>query len=162
MQKMFVDYDLCLGCRTCELRCAVERSSVSKNLFTAFWEEIQPKPRNWVEWTGEKAVALQCRHCEDAPCIEVCPTGAAKRDELTGTTFIDDGRCIGCWMCVMSCPYGIIRIVSERKVSIKCDACYQMDEPYCVASCPTGAIMRMEEEDFNRYMSERRRKNAAY
>jgi len=161
MQRIFVDYDLCLGCKTCELRCGIERSSVSKNLFTALREDIPPKPRIWVEWTGEKSVAVQCRHCEDAPCVEVCPTGASKRDDVTGTTFIDDARCMGCLMCIMSCPYGVVRIVSERRVCIKCDACYQMEKPYCVDSCPTGALMHMDEEGFNRYLAVRRKKNAA-
>ncbi|HWJ02820.1 MAG TPA: 4Fe-4S dicluster domain-containing protein, partial [Verrucomicrobiae bacterium] len=88
-KRIFVDESRCLGCRTCELRCAVERNSLSKNLTEAVHENVLPRPRVYVQWDGENSWPIQCRHCEDAPCLEICSTGAMQRDEKTGCTYVD-------------------------------------------------------------------------
>ena len=77
MQIIKVDPNKCTGCHQCELWCGTEIASVSKELFQAINEEPQPVPRVYVE--GKK-LALQCRHCEEAPCIEACPNGTMRRD----------------------------------------------------------------------------------
>jgi len=92
-------------------------------------------------------VPLQCRHCEDAPCVAVCPTGALHREDEEGPVLIDSELCVGCKMCVVVCPFGVITM-SRDKAIIKCDLCIdrleQGQEPACVAACPTGAL-RLEE-----------------
>ena len=87
---------------------------------------------------------LQCRHCEDAPCVQVCPTGAICRLNPESPVLVDQGKCIGCEFCVQVCPFGVIRVASDGKVIVKCDLCVsrlaQGLEPACVASCPVRAL----------------------
>ncbi|MHB1652753.1 MAG: 4Fe-4S dicluster domain-containing protein [Desulfitobacteriaceae bacterium] len=155
-RRLFVDQSKCLGCKTCELRCAVERNSVSKVLTEAVHENILPRPRVYVEWDGKNPVPIQCRHCEDAPCLEICSTGALQRDEETGCVFVNPEQCLACWMCVMVCPYGVIAPASEKHVADKCDQCFQMSQPYCVAACPTGALQELTTGEFEEILRGRR------
>ena len=146
-KRLFVDSSLCLGCKTCELKCAVERNSLSKSLTEAVNEEILPRPRVYVTFDGSQSMPLQCRQCEDAPCLEICSTHAIRRDETTGCVIIEGERCISCWMCVMVCPYGMIAPAVEKKAADKCDQCFQMPEPHCVGACPTGALQELTLEE---------------
>ena len=70
---------------------------------------------------------------------------AIKFDREKGMVIFDDTRCVGCWMCVMSCPYGAIRPNVKKKVPVRCDQCKDKDQPQCVKACPTGAIIWQEE-----------------
>jgi len=162
MKRIWVDRDKCLGCRTCELRCAVERDSVSKTLLGAVREEHRPAARVMVSGRTGEAFPIQCRHCEDAVCIRVCPAGAMQRNPETGTVFVDRSRCRGCWMCVMACPFGAVQPAAEFKTALKCDACADMEEPACAASCPTGALVYGDEESFAEILAARRGQLAIY
>jgi Fe-S-cluster-containing hydrogenase component 2 len=75
--------------------------------------------------------------CEDAACLEVCPTGALSRDD-SDTVVVDADKCVGCKMCVGACPFGNIQYSSRKKKIIKCDLCG--GSPDCVKYCPTQAI----------------------
>ncbi|MGE4354563.1 MAG: 4Fe-4S dicluster domain-containing protein [Oscillospiraceae bacterium] len=140
IKRFFVDRRLCMGCKTCELRCAVERGSITKNLVTAVRETVLPRSRVYVHSDSGEPVTLHCRQCDEAPCVSVCSTGALQIDPETGVKFIDADKCINCWMCVMACPYGVIAPAIEKHAADKCDRCFQMEQPYCMAACPTGAI----------------------
>lgn len=144
MKKIIlIDSKRCLGCKSCEIQCAIAHSE-SKNLQQAIHEIPAPASRVSVESTAEYVVPLQCRHCEDAPCVKVCPTKALKKPEADGPVLIDDALCIGCKWCVVVCPFGVINMNREGKVVIKCDLCSERlakgEEPACVAGCPTGAL----------------------
>lgn len=160
-KRIFVDQSKCLGCKTCELKCAVERNSVSKVLTEAVHEAILPRPRVYVEWNSEKPVAIQCRHCEDAPCLEICSTGAMQRDDETGCVYVEVSKCMACWMCVMVCPYGVIAPATEKHAADKCDQCFQMPQPACVEACPTGALKELTPAEFAIQIKERREKGLA-
>lgn len=138
-----VDPKKCVACRTCELQCAVAHSK-SKDIMKAIFEKPLPKPRIKVEGTAELVMPLQCRHCEDAPCVEVCPTKAIERHEESGPVLINQERCIGCKWCVLVCPFGSISVDAEGKKVTKCDLCVERleknDLPACVSGCPTGAL----------------------
>ena len=156
-KRLFVDVSLCMGCKTCELRCAVERSSISKKLTEAVHEEIVPRPRVYVQWQDGVSIPVQCRHCTDAPCLEICSTGALRRDEASGCTYIDGDKCISCWMCIMVCPYGVIAPAVEKHAADKCDQCFQMAEPFCLASCPTGALQSLTADQIEERLQEKRK-----
>ncbi len=138
-----VDPRRCLGCRSCELACAINRDSVSKTLAGALKEEVRPTPRVVVQGNEQISLPIQCRHCEEALCLDTCPTGALYRNE-DGRVLFDDNKCIGCWMCVAVCPFGAIKPGGAGKVAIKCDACFGMERPFCVDACPTKALAFVE------------------
>jgi carbon-monoxide dehydrogenase iron sulfur subunit len=146
-KEIFVRLDRCVSCHSCELACAVEHS-MGKNLFAAIGERPVPRKRLYVEYAEAQKVPLLCRHCEDAPCVRACRTGAMAQDAMTRVVSHDPEKCIGCWMCTMVCPYGVIGRRMEERIAVKCDLCPDRDEPACVAACPTKALVYAEEESF--------------
>jgi carbon-monoxide dehydrogenase iron sulfur subunit len=138
MKRIRAKEEYCIGCRLCEIYCFVQHSK-SRKLIKAFREEgLKPVPRLFVEEKGCFSFAVQCRHCEDAPCLDACSTGAMHRDEK-GAILCDENQCAGCWMCVMVCPLGVIRTNrKERRIASKCDLCE--GEPVCVKNCPNEAL----------------------
>jgi carbon-monoxide dehydrogenase iron sulfur subunit len=158
MQSLVVRLERCVACKSCEIACAVHRGSLAKRLPEAIFETPAPLARVRVEDTGaEQGFPVQCRHCEDAPCLDACPSGALHR-HAEGLVLVHDDRCIGCWMCVMVCPFGAPRPFGISKKMIKCDRCTGMDGPFCVDSCPTGALVLMDPQEV---AQERRRAYAA-
>jgi carbon-monoxide dehydrogenase iron sulfur subunit len=113
------------------------------------------RPRIFIEAAGAFAVPLQCRHCEDAPCARVCPSGALSRPSEAEPVLIDQEKCIGCGFCVQACPFGVIRLApspgSDAKAVIKCDLCFgrqaQGLQPACVEACPVRALKFVEVEE---------------
>lgn len=86
-----------------------------------------------------------CQHCDDAPCIEVCPTGASRRDE-NGIVRVDTSSCIGCSYCIGACPYQVRYLNPHTKVADKCDFCAESRlakgfPPICVNACPEHALI---------------------
>lgn len=86
-----------------------------------------------------------CQHCEDAPCIDVCPTGASWRDEQ-GIVRVEKSQCIGCSYCIGACPYQVRYLNPVTKVADKCDFCAESRlakgfPPICVSACPEHALI---------------------
>jgi len=88
-----------------------------------------------VEWYY---LPIQCQHCENPECVQVCPTGASHKME-DGTVQIDKEKCIGCQFCVMACPYNVRYLNEEERVVEKCTLCEQQiaqgELPQCVSQC---------------------------
>lgn len=141
MRRILVDWEKCMGCKSCEMQCAIERDSVSKTLLGAVREAPRPMARVGVEGKTNQSFPIQCRHCQDAPCLRACPSGAMQRQKADDVVFIDQAKCRGCWMCLMSCPFGAIVPSRAGKIAVKCDCCLHMEEPVCVNACPTGALL---------------------
>ncbi|GAB6076662.1 hypothetical protein JCM12825_15400 [Desulfurobacterium crinifex] len=140
---IYIDPKKCMGCRSCEIACAVEHS-VNKTLFKAISEKPIPKPRLKVVVADSSKVPLRCQHCEDAPCIKVCPTKAIKKSE-DGFVILNANKCVGCLMCVRACcQSGHLKYEPEYKIVLKCDLCIERlregREPACVEACPTKAL----------------------
>ena len=148
-----VNEQRCLGCKTCVLECAMAHSE-AKSLVEAMAAASPPQSRVHVEPAGPLAIPLQCRHCEEAPCITVCPTEAMYRPSQTGPVLIDAEMCIGCKFCMLVCPFGVIDLSRDGKAMVKCDLCIERteagQEPACVAGCPTGALEYREVEEWLR------------
>ena len=147
MRRVYCDIRKCLSCHSCEIACAVQHSE-SRDLFRALAQEPRPKRLVRVKGSGVGAFPLRCHHCEEAPCIDACKTGATQHDPTTGKVLIDKDNCVGCWMCVMVCPFGAVVPNMEAGKALKCDLCEDHDEPACVASCPSRALYFEEFEDF--------------
>ncbi len=175
---MVIDVGACIGCRTCMWACKKENNvpdSISPPWIEVFeledsvdvtglpsMEKLQegattsyvqsPKPGHWY-------MPVACNHCDNAPCVKVCPTGATYKDK-DGYVLMDYDRCIGCRFCVVACPYGARRFnwfkpaiaaadvnpdVPVRPIGVaeKCTWCVHRTRrgelPKCVEVCPVGA-----------------------
>ncbi len=82
---------------------------------------------------------LLCKNCAQAPCVVACMTACRIRD-ASGWVTTDYSRCVGCWMCVMTCPFGAIEAVYHENLARKCDGCTSYEIPPCVAVCEPGAL----------------------
>jgi formate dehydrogenase iron-sulfur subunit len=165
----FTDTSVCIGCKACEVACK-EWNQVPEDglLFTgmsydntrrldanswrhvAFIEQRKPvgaqvvgdgeRPDDGFRWLMSSDV---CKHCTDAACLDVCPTGSLFRTEF-GTVVVQEDICNGCGYCVPACPYGVIdKRESDGRVW-KCTLCYDRltvgMEPACAKACPTNSI----------------------
>ncbi|WP_297435928.1 4Fe-4S dicluster domain-containing protein [Thermococcus sp.] len=143
-KTIFIDFSKCIECLACEVAC--EREHNGKSHIKVF------------EWQEMAAMALNCRHCETAPCVEVCPTNALYRDE-DGAVILAPQKCIGCLMCGIVCPFGIPELDLINKIMGKCDLCAHRRKegklPACAETCPTDALVFGE---WNEIIRERRRK----
>ena len=145
MKHIYIREEYCMGCRLCEIHCIVQHSTTKDIIKVYKGKYPKPLPRIIVEEKGHSSFALQCRHCEDAPCLEACITGAMHRDSKTGAILCDEKKCVGCWMCIMVCPLGVIsRNTEERKIISKCDLCAGEEIPVCVKNCPNEALVYKE------------------
>jgi len=152
--KIFCDMRKCVACKTCELACAAEHSK-SKDILLAVSEEPLPKKRRKVSGIDDKVISFGCQHCEDAPCVTACMSGAMYKDPATGETKHNKDKCVGCWMCMMVCPFNaIVRDVTD-KVAVKCDLCPDRDDYACVVACPTNALFAGTPEEFKKKLEEK-------
>ena len=153
-----IDIEKCLGCKSCQIQCALEHSQ-SKDLYKAIYEYPPPKGRVTVEVVDDLITPLQCRHCEDAPCVKVCPSRAIEKSGGDEPVLIDNERCIGCEWCIIVCPFGVISMDSASKAVINCDLCIERLKedkvPACVEGCPTKAL---QFKSLKEVTSEKRRK----
>jgi carbon-monoxide dehydrogenase iron sulfur subunit len=152
MKTVFVNPERCVGCKQCEIACAVEHSQ-SKNLYQALFE--RPKPTSCIHVLPGLYLSTsfpnKCRHCDPAPCMSVCPTGAISRDAELGMVVVDGYKCITCAMCAMVCPFDVLTfypsaaVKLDKDVAIKCDHCIDRQRqgriPACVETCKVGALV---------------------
>lgn len=165
MKDLMIRPERCLGCRSCEIACAVAHSEI-KSLLSAIGEKPAPKKRIYLEHIPDLGVSLPvtCRHCEDAPCVSVCPTKALYQDVATSTVSHDPDRCVDCWTCSTVCPrftslYQLVLVMGcwtssmnrtrgvisrQAEAGIKCDLCEGREMPACVEACPTHALIFTE------------------
>lgn len=140
-RKVYPKPEVCMACRLCEVYCVVAHSK-SQDILKAFKrEKPRPMPRLHVEEQGPMSFALGCRHCDEPLCVYSCLTGALARDPVTGIVAVDTDKCVGCWTCVIACPYGAISPDMNRKKASKCDLCFHLETPACVANCPNEALV---------------------
>ena len=155
---ILADAQKCIGCRTCEVACVVSHqqdqdcSGVSAARFA---------PRIRVVKNDELSTATLCRQCEDAPCANVCPEGAIRRENSVWR--VDQRRCIGCKSCMVACPYGAmtVTVMNQQAQALKCDLCHHRAEgPACVAACPTQALRVMVPAELEALCAQKRQRLA--
>jgi Fe-S-cluster-containing dehydrogenase component len=105
---MVIDTKACIACQACHVACKMENSTQQGVLWTHVVQEESGKYPN----TIRAVMPVLCNHCENAPCVDVCPTGASYR-RPDGIVMIDANKCIGCRYCVQACPYGARTYIAE-------------------------------------------------
>ena len=164
----FTDTSICIGCKACEVACK-EWNQLEGNtpelLLDSFDNTGQLDAQNWrhVEFieqipdnngvvmtptpiAGGQAWLMMsdvCKHCQNASCLEVCPTNAIVRTEFD-SVLIQQDVCNGCRDCISACPYGVIGFNEKTGTAHKCTLCYDRLqgglEPACAKACPTQSI----------------------
>jgi formate dehydrogenase iron-sulfur subunit len=153
----FTDTSVCIGCKACEVACK-EWNQVPEDGLTltgmSFDNTIGLSADTWrhvafvehADQGGEFRWLMSsdvCKHCTDAACLDVCPTGALMRTEF-GTVVVQEDICNGCGYCVPACPYGVIDQRKDDGRVFKCTLCYDRlgvgQEPACAKACPTDSI----------------------
>jgi len=135
---MTVDEKLCVTCNACVVACKSENGVPAGAVRCwTLQAERGTFPNLSLETRSER-----CNHCENAPCVNACPTGASHH-EPGGIVAVAKGRCVGCKACIAACPYEVRYIHPEGYVD-KCSFCTHRTregkDPACVAICPTGAL----------------------
>ena len=162
---MAIDLSRCIGCNTCAVACKVS-NNLPKDVW---WNVVHTEGRDFADTSkgtsgGEMQLSwlpVNCMHCENAVCEEVCPTGATvKRDD--GIVTVDEETCIGCKSCMEACPYDVRRLIenepeyylelpigdpaakSHKGGTVeKCDFCAgridRGEKPACMELCPGRA-----------------------
>jgi Fe-S-cluster-containing dehydrogenase component len=158
---LVIDLDICVGCHACVTACkgwndAAQPSGLNDAdphgaapegafLNRVHSYEIEPDqgPARLVHFPRS------CLHCDDAPCVTVCPTGASYKRQEDGIVLVNETACIGCGLCAWACPYGAREMDPVEKVMKKCTLCVdriysdtlpEEDRiPACVRTCPTNA-----------------------
>ncbi|MCX7889028.1 MAG: 4Fe-4S dicluster domain-containing protein [Rhodobacteraceae bacterium] len=158
-----IDLDTCVGCQACVTACkgwndraeghvgglgdadpyGAEPSGAFLNRVHAYQVEPEAGPPQTVTFPRS------CLHCENAPCVTVCPTGASYKRAEDGIVLVNEAACIGCGLCAWACPYGAREMDPTARVMRKCTLCIdriynetlpEEDRiPACVRTCPTGA-----------------------
>jgi carbon-monoxide dehydrogenase iron sulfur subunit len=146
MRQVFIKEQFCIGCHLCEVYCQRQQAK-SADLIKAFKRERRPLPRLRVEARGVLSFSVRCQHCDDAPCIQACLTGALSRDPVSSLVTVDKERCIGCGTCLLVCPLGALSLDGAQKKMVKCDLCQGEEIPACVANCPNEALVYVEVHD---------------
>ena len=158
---LVIDLDICVGCHGCAVNCKEWNTSGHSSPLhdvdpygddpTGVWFNRIHTFELETEVKGTKTVHFpkSCLHCDDAPCVTVCPTGASYKREEDGIVLVNAETCIGCKLCSWACPYGAREYDETAGVMKKCTLCVdkiynenlpEEDRvPACVSSCPTGA-----------------------
>jgi formate dehydrogenase iron-sulfur subunit len=168
------DSTLCIGCKACEVACK-EWNDVPDDGFV--WSGlsydntlalghstyrhvkfVEREPRVGCGGNAKEQLTWEfssdvCKHCENAGCLEACPTGSIVRTEF-GSVFVQPDICNGCGYCVVACPFGVVDRRPDDGRAFKCTFCYDRQkagaEPACAKACPTGSILFGKLDDLER------------
>ncbi len=157
---LVIDLDVCVGCHGCSVSCKQWNTSGTTGPLSDL-DPYGPDPEGvWFNrirsyevgtYPENKTVnfPMSCMHCEDAACVDVCPTGASYKREEDGIVLIDQEKCMGCNYCAWACPYGARELDRSSGTMKKCTLCVdriyddQLPEserlPSCVMTCPANA-----------------------
>jgi Fe-S-cluster-containing dehydrogenase component len=133
---MVIDETKCVGCHACRVACQNQNGLADKEFYNHLEEREYGSFPNY----NREFIPVQCQHCDNPPCVRVCPTGASyKRKD--GIVLVDKDRCIGCKYCIAACPYNV-RIIAKEGYIEKCRFCLEFvlqgEKPACVTTCMTG------------------------
>jgi len=131
---LVIDLNVCVGCHACVTSCKEwNTSGIAGTLADlrpyghdptgTFFNRVQTFEVGEYPNTETVHFPKSCLHCEDPPCVPVCPTGASYKRPEDGIVLVDYDKCIGCKYCAWACPYGVREIDEQRQVMTKCTLC---------------------------------------
>jgi len=150
MKRVYVNEKWCLGCHLCEYYCAFAGTN-EKDMARAL-KDIKIRPKIKIEEKDGISFAVSCRHCQEPLCVKGCITGSLTISN--GIITINHDRCVSCYTCILSCPFGAVSTSDDGAVE-KCELCVSKEprvskepgvenidcSPACVKGCPNGAIV---------------------
>lgn len=159
---LVIDLDTCVGCQACVTACKgwndqgygaplSDQDPYGAAPSGTFLNRVHSYQVTPADGGSTKVVNFprSCLHCDDAPCVTVCPTGASYKRAEDGIVLVNEDACIGCGLCAWACPYGAREMDADAGVMKKCTLCVDRiyndnlpeedREPACVRTCPTGA-----------------------
>ena len=130
MKKIYPHKEVCIGCHLCEVACVTAHSKTKDHILAHNVEKAQEglAPRRNVAQEG-------------AVCVAACISGALTKNTETGRCEYNEEQCVGCWSCLMACPFGSIRRHPFKEKIVKCDMCAGRDTPACVEACPNAGLV---------------------
>ncbi|MBC7780248.1 MAG: 4Fe-4S dicluster domain-containing protein [Proteobacteria bacterium] len=157
---LVIDLNVCVGCHACVTSCKewntsgvagflTDENPYGKDPTGTFFNRVQTYEVGAFPDTETVHFPKSCLHCEDPPCVPVCPTGASYKRKEDGIVLVDYDKCIGCKYCAWACPYGVRELDEKQQVMKKCTLCVDriydtaipeaQRKPACVTACPTNA-----------------------
>jgi Fe-S-cluster-containing dehydrogenase component len=159
---LVIDLDTCVGCQACVTACKgwnteslpsplSDADPYGPDPSGAFLNRVHSFEVTPTDGAPPRLVHFpkSCLHCDNAPCVTVCPTGASYKRAEDGIVLVNESACIGCGLCAWACPYGAREMDPSAQVMKKCTLCVdritsdilpEQDRiPACVRTCPTGA-----------------------
>lgn len=150
-ERMIVANDKCKGCRRCEVACIAAHHGMTMKEAMKCRDEFVSRVQ--VIKTDDFKITVRCHQCENAPCCNVCPTGALQQGE-DGEIFMNNEMCIACGLCLASCPYGVIQLdgygkpavegSTDRQVAVRCDMCkdWRRENGKTVTACMEACMVQ--------------------
>ena len=155
------DSTKCTGCKACEVACFTVHNRASNHVACSVGSVTIPVvPRLFLTMFDGGCMPVQCKHCENAPCMAACTKGAISR--IDHQVIVDAEKCIGCKDCMQACPFGAVTLLPYaqdghvvvqsdgdeiRVFAAKCDLCEGLEGgPACVAVCPHEALRLVDAE----------------
>src|SRR5690554_316002 len=156
---MLVDLRKCIGCQACTVSCSIENQAPIGQFRTTVLQYEVNLPDQ--QQAAMLSLPRLCNHCDNPPCVPVCPVQATFQRE-DGIVLVDNDQCVGCGYCVQACPYDARFLNHETKTADKCTFCEHRLEvgllPACVESCVGGARvigdLNDSESEISRRMAE--------
>jgi anaerobic dimethyl sulfoxide reductase subunit B len=144
----YFEQKYCSGCCTCQIACKDKNDLKAGQLFRKVYEVagggFQQDGTAIIQDVYAFWLSISCNHCVKPACVAKCPTGALTKRSEDGIVDIDPEKCIGCRLCISSCPYQALVYDSEIGKACKCDFCRDLlaagKPPACVAACPMRAL----------------------
>ncbi len=151
---MIFDQNKCVGCTECEVSC--HKVNAVPQGQARLYVQNKTDPKTPME---KRYVRVSCQQCEDAPCVNVCPTKACHRDEKTGIVTMNADDCIACKYCIVACPYDVRFINHETKAAENCNFCLNTNfakkqDPACVQACKYKALVFGDLNDQDSYINQ--------
>ncbi len=147
MKRIFIDANKCDGCLNCNIACMNAHRKEQGTVYDMDLSDLDNETRNFIQLDSDgNYKPIFCRHCNVPECAGSCMSGALNKNMENGLVEYDANKCGSCFMCVMNCPYGVLKPDYKTKTKvIKCDFCKDKNEkPSCVDACPKEAIYVLE------------------